>query len=262
MAFKIGVMVDCFRLSFDDGVKKAAEIGAQGLQVYATDGEISPQNMTEDKIKRVKELVASNGLVISALCADFGGHGFELAEENEWRVGKSKEIVDLAVKLNTNVITTHIGVIPTDVIDPKRKIMMDAVTELGAYAEKAGVTFAIETGPETAEVLKKFLEEIPNKGVGVNFDPANLVMCLGEDPAKSAEVLKDYIVHTHAKDGVQYKDGSFLEMPLGEGDVNFPKYLQALKATGFDGFLTIEREVGDNPEEDIKKAIDFLNTLI
>ena len=98
----------------------------------------------------------------------------------------------------------------------------------------------------------------------MNLDPANLVMMVGDDPVRAVYTLKDYIVHTHAKDGRQLRaagaggDAAFEELPLGKGDVDFPRYLQALADIGFRGFLTVEREVGDAPERDIQDALAFL----
>ncbi|MCE5279067.1 MAG: sugar phosphate isomerase/epimerase, partial [Planctomycetaceae bacterium] len=89
-------------------------------------------------------------------------------------------------------------------------------------------------------------------------DPANLCM-FGFDPISGVAALgKKYIAHTHAKDGLK---GVLKEVPLGEGGVDFPKYLAALDAIGYDGFLTIEREVGENPAADIIKAVEFLRTM-
>jgi L-ribulose-5-phosphate 3-epimerase len=127
------------------------------------------------------------------------------------------------------------------------------------------VTFAGETGPEKATVLKKLLDDVGSKGLGVNLDPANLVMVAGDDPVRAVRTLAKYIVHTHAKDGVQIAGGpepSFKELPLGQGGVKWEAYLRALKAIGFDGFLTIEREVGDDPGKDIADAVAFLRTLM
>ena len=138
--------------------------------------------------------------------------------------------------------------------------------------------FAIETGPELAVVLKEFLDGLHSTGVAVNLDPANFVMVTGDDPVQAVYTLKDYIVHTHAKDGrrlhhvepeVLYGleeaemlgDASYIELPLGEGDVDFPNYLKALHEIGYQGFLTIEREVGDDPEGDIGAAVKFLMDL-
>lgn len=275
--FPIGVIIDSFRTDIPTAVKKAAEVGAQGIQVYATRGEMAPENMNAQRIADFKALVADNGLVISALCGDLGG-GFGNKEENPGKVERSKRILDLAKELGTNVVTTHIGVVPTDSSIDRYKVMQEACFELSRYADEIGAHFAIETGPETSAVLKCFLDSLGSTGVGVNLDPANLVMVTGDDPAGAVYNLQKYIVHTHAKDGKQlyYKDPeiiyglvkdslvtspSFLEVPLGEGQVPWEKYLNALEDIGYKGFLTIEREVGDDPAKDIRSAVEFLEKL-
>lgn len=278
MKFPIGVIIDSFRTDTASAVKKAAAVGAQGIQVYATKGEMSPENLVGKKRSDFKKLVADNGLVISALCGDLGG-GFGNRDENPERVEKSKRIIELAKELGTDVVTTHIGVVPQDSNHERYKIMQEACFELSRFADSLDAHFAIETGPETSAVLKGFLDSLGSTGVGVNLDPANLVMVTGDDPAGAVYNLRDYIVHTHAKDGKQlyYKDPeivyglvkdslvtgpSFLEVPLGEGSVDWNKYLAALEDIGYKGFLTIEREVGDNPEKDIITAVDFLKNMM
>lgn len=257
---KIGVMVESFRQDFKTSVEKAAKLGAQGIQAYATDGYLAPENMTSAKIAEVLDIVKSNGLVFSAICGDLGGHGFEDEAENVWKVEKSKKILDLAKKLECNVVTTHIGVVP-EIDNAKKDIMRKACRELAIYADSIGSAFAVETGPETAVTLCSFLDSLGAMGVRVNYDPANLVMLVADDPAKGVLTLAKYIVHTHAKDGVKLGD-SYEELPLGKGGVNFDTYLPALKSIGYDGFLTIEREVGDNPEADILMAADFLRAKL
>ena len=157
--------------------------------------------------------------------------------------------------------------------------MLDALTECGIYAKERGVTLAIETGPEKAKTLLAFLQDTKG-GVGVNLDPANFTMVTNQDAVEAVYLLKDYIVHTHAKDGVildltqdptavyhAFAVGGvdalnacagFKEVPLGQGGVDWKGYLKALKEIGYQGFLTIERECGDNPAEDIRLAVDFL----
>ena len=277
--FPVGVIINSFRTDIPTAVKKAAECGAQGIQVYATRGEMSPLELVGSKRKEFLDLVKSNGLVISALCGDLGGGGFIHKDLNRERVDFSKKILDLAKELETDVVTTHIGVVPEDPNHDRYKIMQEACFELAEYADSIDAHFAVETGPETSLVLKGFLDSLNSTGVGVNLDPANLVMVTGDDPVQAVHNLKKYIVHTHAKDGKQifYRDPeivygikkdvivtdeSFLEVPLGEGSVDWPNYLKALEDIGFNGFLTIEREVGDNPEKDIRTAVDFLNNLM
>ncbi len=281
--FKIGAMVDSFRLPIPDGVRKAHEIGADGIQVYATSGEMAAENMDAKKRADFRKLVADNHLVISALCGDLGGAGFMLANENDDKIRRSQAIVDLAVDLGTNVVTTHIGHVPASNDHPCYKNQLLVCRILGEYAAKRGVTFAIETGPETAQRLREFLDDVGSVGIGVNMDPANLVMVQNEDPVEAVHILGKYIVHTHAKDGLHLSDFDpltvygtpgttpvdparwgelFREVPLGEGAVSWDDYLAALTQEGFSGFLTIEREVGDNPEADIRLAASFLRNKI
>jgi len=281
--FKIGVIADSFRVGIDESIKKAASIGAQGLQLYATSGEMSPENLSPGRKREILDMIESYGMVISAICGDMGGHGFEIASHNIIRIEKSKRIMELAKEFKSNIVTTHIGVVPSDENHPRWTILAEACETLGKFAQDMGSYFAIETGPEKAVVLKKFLDTLSSKGLAVNYDPANLVMVTGDDPVEGIRVLKNYIVHTHAKDGIMIKQTDpeiiynyfaeggiedinlkdyFLETPLGEGRVDFISYLKALGETCFNGFLTIEREVGISPEADIKLAVNFLKRLI
>lgn len=280
--FKIGVMSDSFKLPFEESIVKSKEVGADGIQVYAINNFVHYEKMTKDDKALAKKIIADNGLEISALCGDLGC-GFDNPEKNISLVENSKRIVDLALELGTNIITTHIGIVPEDFTSDTFKNMQQACNELAAYANKHNAFFAIETGPEPSLRLKNFLDSLDSKGVAVNLDPANLAMVIGEDAVESVYNLKDYIVHTHAKDGVMHKkvdpkfiyegfdekdlggeklDALFSEVPLGTGAVNFPAYLKALEDIGYNGYLTIEREVGESPEVDIIKAVNFLNDLM
>ncbi|MCI3920844.1 sugar phosphate isomerase/epimerase [Paenibacillus sp. TRM 82003] len=283
--FKIGVMVDSFRVGVREGLKKAKSVGADGVQIYAVDGEMDPRNMTPADRKELREFVASLGLQISALCGDLGGHGFQDPSVNRDKIDFSKRILDLAMDLGTNVVTTHIGIVPDDADSRTYAVMREACEELGVYATSLDAYFAIETGPEPAAHLKSFLDTLSTKGVSVNFDPANMVMVTGDDPVQGVYTLKEYIVHTHAKDGIRLREvdprevygalgfepmshekiaeaaatgASYRELPLGQGGVDFPNYVQALRDIGYKGYLTVEREVGERPEEDIRLAVDFL----
>jgi sugar phosphate isomerase/epimerase len=233
-----------------------------------------------EHLEVTKNLLKELNLEVSALCGDMGGFGFERAEDNPQRIQKTKEIIDLALEFGAKVVTTHIGVIPEDKSNPRYKVMLDALTECGLYAKERGVTLAIETGPEKATTLLQFIEDTKG-GVGVNFDPANFTMVTGQDAVEGVYILRDHIVHTHAKDGIMlertlpeyiYKvipkpediQGIkfFKEVPLGEGGVDFKSYLKALEEIGYRGFLTIEREAGDTPELDISIARDHLLNII
>lgn len=280
---QLGVITDCFRSTHRAGIEAAAALGLQGVQLYATTGAFSPRTLTAEDKSAYRRLLAEKGLVVSALCGDMGGYGFERAAETPERVRCTKEIVDLAVEFDAPVVTTHIGVIPADKTVPRYGVMLEALTACGRYAAARGVTLAIETGPEIAATLLAFLQDTDG-GVGVNLDPANFVMVTGQDPVEAVRLLGRYIVHTHAKDGVQLKAGQdatavyhafaeggvaaleacdgFREVPLGEGGVDWPAYLVALRDVGYNGFLTIERETGADPAADIRRAAAFLQAQL
>ncbi len=276
--FPIGAILDSFKLDVPTALKKSSELGLDGIQIYSTYGELSPENLKGEKKTEFLNMVKGNGLVISALCGDLG-HGFGDLKKNPELIEKSKRILDLAKELGTDIVTTHIGVVPENPEHDRYKIMQEACFELAQYADSLNAHFAIETGPETAKTLKGFLDTLHSTGVAVNLDPANLVMVTEDDPVEAVYTLKDYIVHTHAKDGKRnyYVDPeiiyglvesemlmspSFEELPLGTGKVDFKNYLKALEDIGYKGFLTIEREVGENPSEDIEIAANFLRGLM
>lgn len=279
---KIGALASSLRKPLPETLKRFAKMGLQGVQILT-----SPEYLvhSDARLREIRNLCADAGLEISAVCGDIAHTHFGVTDEWKDRVELHKRVVDVAVKLGTRVITTHIGVVPGDKNDPVYPILVKAIREAAGYSHEKGAFFAIETGPENAEILHDFIVDVDSKGLGVNLDPANLRMVSCVDPAHAVDVLGKFIVHTHAKDGInvypglaaatygmrnadgsfrvfQEKRAEFKEVPLGQGQVPWDTYLAALKRAGFDGFLTIERECGDDPEGDIALAYSFLKSKI
>ncbi len=283
---KIGVIIDSFRTDFESAVKAAKGVGADGVQIGArfltgNRDEIAG-NATPTKIVPIaeaKKILADTGIAVSAVCGDFGCDMYYTRDRK--LIDTEKRLLEMAMELGTNIVTTHIGVVPETENCVQYESMHEVCYELAEYAKSMNGHFAVETGPEKSEVLKKFLDSLGSDGVAVNLDPANLVMCAGDDPVTAVYNLKDYIVHTHAKDGIQLKpfntkqtysaryygvpklsfSGLIEEVKLGEGGVNWEKYLGALREIGFDGYLTIESECGGTPADDIGEAVKFLDRL-
>lgn len=276
---KIGAILESFRKDFKTAVKEAAALGIDGLQMYASTETVNA-DMTKAQIQEVKNVLNGEGLCVSALCGDFGCEMYYT--RNHSLIDREKKIMEIAKELGTDIVTTHIGVVPETENCPQYESMHDVCRELAGFADSMNGHFAVETGPERAELLKKFLDGLNSRGVAVNLDPANLVMCAGDNPPSAVHILKDYIVHTHAKDGIMLKKtdtrtlyapsyfgleqadwGEHIkEMPLGEGNVPWKEYIQALRDIGYEGFLTIERECGDTPSKDIAAAVTFLKKYI
>ncbi len=279
---KMGIAVNCFKIGLENAIKEASKLKVDGIQTYATTGEFSCQELTTQKMKYFKELLNDNGLTFSALTADMGGYGFQIDSDNPLRIEKTKRIMDLAKEFGAECLTTHVGVIPSDKLEPRYDVLLNALSELGVYAKNIGLTVAIETGPEDASTLKAFLDDTDG-GVGVNLDPANFVMVTDQCPTEAVKILKDYIVHTHVKDGVMLKKTQpkiiydhfasggkggidvkeyFKETVVGQGSVNFKSYLKALKDAGYDGYLTVERESGDNRIGDTATALEHVKGVL
>jgi len=247
--FKIGIFLDGLRIPISDAMKKASEFGVDGFQVYCTSGDLYPDNFSKDARKEFLKRCEDYGLVISAFCGDIGGFAIDDSAQADHRVNETIKFLELSAD-------SHIGAVsdkPANVVD----ICKHSLEKIAQRCRQLNVTFASETGAEPAEELKKFLDELAQEGIGVNYDPANLTM-KGWDHLEGVNLLKDYIVHTHAKDGLF---GQPKEVPLGTGDVKFEQWIDNLNSIGFTGFLAIEREAGDNPEKDIKEAVEYLKSL-
>lgn len=274
---KIGAIIESFRKDFLTSLKEAKSVGADGIQLYADN--FIKLNAGSEGWKEAKRIVNGEGLVFSAICGDFGCSMFY--EPTQETIDREKKCLDMALELGTNIVTTHIGVVPENKDCIQYETMWKTCKTLADYAKSLNGHFAVETGPEMSGLLKEFLDSLGSDGVAVNLDPANLVMCAGDDPVKAVYNLRNYIVHTHAKDGIMIKkvdtrtlyapkyfglekctDECYREVALGSGSVVWKDYINALKDIGYDGFLTIERECGDTPAKDIKTAADFLKTVI
>ena len=262
---KIGAMTTSFRKPFEEALEASAALGVDGVQIWATNityyhpdrpvGELDPELTREEEQRELMRTLSRLGMGISALCGDLG-RGFVRPDHIAEDVEKTKRMMDLARALGVKVLTSHIGRIPEDPSAPEYRTATEALEEIGRYGDRIGVVFASETGPETGAALAKFLRRLKTRSIKANYDPANMVYH-GFDPVQGVYDLREFIVHTHAKDaiGPGPRRG---EVPLGEGEVPWRRYLRALQEIGYDGYLTIEREVGEDPAADIVTAAKFL----
>lgn len=254
---RVGIFLASLGMETREGLRAARKLGARGVQLWVVDNELDPQHLTRSGRNDLMAYMEHLGLERSALCGDLGGFADPLTAEQ--RVHRTKEMLNLCVDLQTPVLTTHIGVPPKDPNSREYALMLAAVREVAEYAANRDCWFATETGLESPADLLAFLQAVASDGAKVNYDPANLCMN-GFDPVEGVLILKDAIVHTHAKDGIynSANEGEYKEVPLGEGDVDFPEYLAVLRQIDYSGYLTIERETGEDPVADVAAAVRFL----
>ncbi len=186
----------------------------------------------------------------------------------EYRTVRTQELkhgADVATWLGTKDMATHVGFLPPNPKDPNYRGTVDALKEITEYALARDVFFNFETGQETPMVLLRCIQDVGTGNLGVNLDPANLLLYGNANPVDALDIFGKYVRGVHAKDGEYPTDGYYLghEKPLGEGRVNFPALVGKLKALGYTGSLTIEREIS-GPQQiiDIKRAIELLTPLL
>jgi len=162
-------------------------------------------------------------------------------------------------------LTLHAGFIP-EPGDPARSALLDTLGEAGRLAAEAGVTLAFETGQETADLLRLTLDDLRSPNLQVNFDPANMLLYDMGDPIRAVEILGPDIRSVHVKDARRpTTPGTWgEEVPLGQGEVNIPRFIQALKTVGYAGPLAVEREVGDQAGRlrDVAHGLDYLRAIL
>jgi sugar phosphate isomerase/epimerase len=162
-------------------------------------------------------------------------------------------------------MTLHAGFIP-EPGDPERKPFLDTLAQAADRAKSHGVTLAFETGQETAELLRRTLDDLRSPNLKVNFDPANMLLYDKGDPIRAVEILGPDIKSVHVKDAIRTKvPGTWgQEVPLGQGQVDIAKFLGTLKKVGYRGPLSIEREVGNQQERfrDIAHGIEFVRRYV
>ena len=190
--------------------------------------------------------------------------GYVPAATRQEREQRTYEVSDFAHALGIPGLATHIGCLPEDRDTPDYKDVLELVQRVCDRCGENGQTFALETGQEPAAELLDFLHAVDRPNIGINFDPANMILYGSGERLAALEVLKNYLVTVHCKDGTwPVTPGEWgRETPLGEGDVGMDRYIAALRNAGYAGPLTIEREIGGEEQRaDIRRAIALLNGL-
>lgn len=182
----------------------------------------------------------------------------ERLERFKWALGRTQE-------LGLTDIMLHAGFLP-EPGDPDRKSFLDTLTKVSELAHARAMTVGFETGQETADLLRRTLDDLKCPNLKVNFDPANMILYDKGDPLRAVEILGPDIRSVHVKDANRTKvPGEWgEEVPLGKGQVNIRQFIKTLKKVGYRGPLCIEREVGSQQQRlaDIAHGAKFLRECL
>lgn len=248
-------------------------LGLNLIQIACGD----PHHAAWDEGDNLPEVAKSAGFQISSAMLGFPGEdyttpqtiqktgGFGDPQTRPERLERLAWALDRTRALGLTDLTLHAGFIP-EPGSPERPSFLDTLGKASAMAAAKGVTLAFETGQETADLLRRTLDELKCSNLKVNFDPANMLLYEKGDPLRAVEILGPDIRSVHVKDANQTKvPGTWGdEVPLGQGQVNIKKFVQTLKKIGYRGPLCIEREVGNQEERmrDVAHGVRYLRECL
>jgi sugar phosphate isomerase/epimerase len=257
---KIGVYLNSLGLPLRRALQETERLGVLGVQVDAV-GDLSPRALSETGRREFRHLLRAHNLELTALGCPLR-HGLDTAEGLEGRLDHIRKVLTLSFDLGPRLVVVQAGQVPEDVQTPAGRLLTEALLALAQYGDRVGAVLALETGLESGEALGRFLGRFDTGSLGVNFDPANLLLN-GFDPYESARALHGRIVHTHAKDARKAgASRAVQEVPLGHGDIDWMQYVSVLEEIEYRGWLTIERDGGDNRLADVAAGVAFLRRLV
>lgn len=269
----IGVLVQ-FNENVENELKKVHDLGLTSCQLCAWKVE---HLFTDEYAKKVLDSTKKYGITISTFWCGWDGPAIwdfydgpltlGLVPET-WRSERIRTLKagsDFAKMLGVENIATHVGFLPETPNSTQYHSLICALKDLALYVKNNGQYFMFETGQETPVTLLRTIEDIGTDNLGINLDPANLI-CYGKaNPVDALDVFGKYVRDIHGKDCVYPTDGKNLgkETPLGQGKVDYPRFIAKLKEIGYDKTITIEREItGDEQIKDILSAKEILESLI
>ena len=259
-------------------IELMSEIGIETLQVLVN--ESSCHLLSKENAEKLLKMVEGK-LRITSLWAGWhsGNSVWNFVEgpstlgivPEHTRAARMKELkadIDFANLLGVKNVATHVGFIPEQPCYAEYQGVVDAVAELADYCGKYGMHFNFETGQETPVTLMRTIADIGRENLGVNLDPANLIVYGRANPIDAIDIYGNRIRSVHVKDGNYPKDDYHKlgkQVVVGEGTVNFPVFLPKLLDSGYKGDLYIEHEISGRDEErinDIKNTVKFIKSLM
>jgi len=237
---------------------------------------LGPLIFLDDKQKHFElGQLRSSGITITAGMIGFPGEdystlarirltgGFVPDEPWELRQRLTVESAKLARELGIKILTTHVGFIPPSDHELYPRLLK-RVGDVAAALAELEIDLAMESGQEPASEMLQFINDLPVRTVGVNFDPANMILYGAGDPVASVRTLGRHIRHVHIKDAIASENPGLdwgQSTPVGSGQVDFVELLAALAEVGYTGPLAIEQESSRRGEENVRAAIEYLQSL-
>jgi L-ribulose-5-phosphate 3-epimerase len=234
---------------------EAQRLGVSQVEI-AAQGDLLPQHLSESGRREVRHLLRSHNLELSAVFCPLR-RSLDTAESQEARLDFVRQVMTLSFDLGPRLVIVQAGRMPAKPEDANFPLMRDALESLGRHGDRTGTRLALDTGLESAEELTQFLARFDTGSLGINFNPANLLIS-GHNPYDSARVFHKRIFHADAQDARRVSPNKTATVPVGHGDIDWLLLLGTLEEIEYRGPLDVR---GDDPAE-LRSGVNFLRRLI
>ena len=259
LQIRLGVELASLRLPLKKGLLMARELGAEAVEIDLRN-ELKPEDLSRTGVRQLRKMLEDLNLRISA-AAFRTRRGYHVVDDLEARIDATKRAMLAAYELGTNVVVNHVGEVPPVRDAAATSTLVQALSDLGRYGQRVGALLAAETGTETGAELASLIQKLPPGSIGVNLNPASLILH-GHSPREAAESLASYVLHVHATDATRdLAARRGIEVPLGQGNAEFPELLAALEEQQYRGYITVARRDSTSPVADIRQSMEFLRNL-
>jgi sugar phosphate isomerase/epimerase len=252
-----------------------SELRVPTIQLHAP----HPEKRNQESAHQFTAQLGEMGVKCTAVFGGFEGEsyadiptvvktvGLVPAATRQSRLEEMFQISDFAKWLGCDTVALHLGFIPHDPAIEGYNDIVRVTQQLCDHCDRNEQFLHLETGQETAEGLLEFIHQTKRANLKINFDPANMILYGTGEPIETLRQVGAHVRSVHCKDGTwsdQPGKTWGAEVPLGQGDVGMENYLRTLKEIGYDGPLTIEREIPTDPvrqKAEIGTAIELLTRL-
>jgi sugar phosphate isomerase/epimerase len=265
---RIAIHTASLREPLRKALVSAAQLGAEAVEIDAP-SQLRPSELSQTGRRQLRKMLDDLNLRVAAI-GFYTRRGYDAPDDLDRRVAATKEAMQMAYVLGCNLVINQVGNVPSAEAlsengDPAEHVrlqrLVEALTDLGHFADRCGARLAAETGTESGEDLARLLASVPEGSLAVSFDPGNLIIN-GFSPLKAIHALGPHIAHFHVRDGVRdLARGRGLEVPVGRGTADFPQLLASLEEYDYRGYLSLLRSHCEDPAGEFALAIEYLRNL-
>lgn len=258
MRMKLSVNASTFTVPLRKAIEQSAAMGAEAVQIDVRN-QLRPSEISGTGIRQLRHFLAERDLKIESTIFPLR-HPLSEMERLDERVAALKAALNWSHELGAEILAVRIGRIPDDSEDPGRIRLRDILNDLASHGSRVGTTLCLTTGSESPLTLGEFLQGITAGLLGLDCDPATLVM---NDQNQSDWItrLHERILHVRVRDAIRDIDGIGQEVAFGEGQVNWTEFLDLLDQASYQGWYTVDRTIGERRPVDLARGMIGLRNL-